>query len=83
MSNYYDKQNVDNQLKKKKPIKKEQFYPNTYPKELMYSMINEFGTMIRNKQYTKYQSNKINKSIKRARFLALWPFCSKHFFKIT
>ena len=46
----------------------------------MYSMMNEFGSIIRNKQYTKNQSKKINKRIKRARLEGLFPFCSRHYF---
>jgi hypothetical protein len=64
------------------PITKEQFYPNTYPKELMYSMMNEFGSLIRNTQYKKSECRNIAKTIKRARTLAFFPYCSAHFFKM-
>jgi hypothetical protein len=77
MSSYNEKNNKEVKLT---TIKKEQFYPNTYPKDLMYSMLNEFGSIIRNKQYTKNQSKKINKRIKRARLEGLFPFCSRHYF---
>jgi hypothetical protein len=56
--------------------------PNTYPKELMYSMMNEFGSIIKNKQYKKSEANKIRTSIKRARRLGFFPFCSAHYFKM-
>lgn len=72
--------NFNDKIDIKTNIKKEQFYPNVYPKDLMYSMVNEFGSIIRNKQYKKNQSKKINKSIKRARLAGFFPFCSRHYF---
>jgi len=84
--NYYDKNDKGNfDLKKSSPtkeIKKEQFYPNTYPKELMYVMMNEFGSIIRNTQYSKSESTKIAKKIKKARLVGFFPFCSAHYFKM-
>jgi hypothetical protein len=84
--NYQDKyqnQTSDNRrYGKSQKITKEQFLPNTYPKELMYSMMNEFGSIIKNKQYKKSEANKIRTSIKRARRLGFFPFCSAHYFKM-
>jgi hypothetical protein len=80
MSTYYD--NKDKLKSKTKKITKEQFYPNTYPKDLMYSMMNEFGSVIRNKQYSKSESNSIRKAIKRGRLVGFLPFCSRHYFDI-
>lgn len=62
--------------------KKEIFTPNHYQKDLIYNLINDFGSLIRNKQYSKNQSKKIQKQAKRLRFLGVLPFCSKHFFRI-
>jgi len=84
--NYHDKnekKNLDTRKNSQiKEIKKEQFYPNTYPKELMYVMMNEFGSIIRNNQYSKSESNKVAKKIKKARLAGFFPFCSAHYFKM-
>jgi hypothetical protein len=84
MSAYYDNNKIKLQSKTKKIKKttKEQFYPNIYPKDLMYSMMNEFGSLIRNKQYSKSESNAIRKAVKRGQLAGFLPFCPRHYFDI-
>lgn len=79
MSTYYDNREKP---KIKKEITKEQFYPNTYPKELMYGMMSEFGSIVRNKQHSKSKNNSIRKAIKRGRLAGFLPFCSRHYYGI-
>lgn len=69
-------------MQNKKVINKKLFHTSSYPKELMYSMIDEFGSLIRNTSYKKHECKKINLIIKRARLLGFFPFCSAHYFRV-
>ena len=70
------------EVKKKKKIQKEHFYPNHYHREAIHDCMNEFGSMMKNASYSKAEMRKIQSSIKRLRVLALLPFCAKHYFSM-
>lgn len=79
----YSNKNIGEGNKKAAPLTKQQFYPNVYAKECLYSMLNECGSMIRNTQYKKSECRKINKTIKRARYLAFFPYSSSHYYGVN
>jgi hypothetical protein len=75
--------NKDKLKSKSKKIIKEQFYPNTFPKDMISSKINEHGSIIKKEkrlQDSKARENKIRKSIIRGRLIGIFPFCSAHYY---